>query len=137
MCSSDLLVHNFLRLLAGKGRAGSIPGIRDEFQALVDRAQGRVAVELTTAYELSDEEAEIQRAAIAQAERVVVLADGSKLGTATAAIVANAGAACVRPRGLRFLGWLGCQQPWLPGSAAPCGSGLRILGLRVVRVVRV
>jgi len=54
---ADELVHNFLRLLAGKGRAGQIPGIRDEFQALVDRAQGRVAVELTTAYELSDDEA--------------------------------------------------------------------------------
>ena len=54
---ADALVHNFLRLLAGKGRAGQIPGIRDEFQALVDRAQGRVAVELTTAYELSDDEA--------------------------------------------------------------------------------
>jgi ATP synthase F1 delta subunit len=54
---SDQLVHNFLRLIAAKGRAGQIPGIRDEFQALVDRAQGRVAVELTTAFELSDDEA--------------------------------------------------------------------------------
>jgi ATP synthase F1 delta subunit len=54
---SDELVHNFLRLTALKGRAGQIPGIRDEFQALVDRAQGRVAVELTTAFELSDDEA--------------------------------------------------------------------------------
>ena len=54
---ADPLVHNFLRLLAEKGRAAQIPGVRDEFQALVDRAQGRVAVELTTAYELSDEEA--------------------------------------------------------------------------------
>jgi F-type H+-transporting ATPase subunit delta len=54
---SDELVHNFLRLIAAKGRAGQIPGIRDEFQALVDRAQGRVAVELTTAFELSDDEA--------------------------------------------------------------------------------
>ncbi len=54
---SDDLVHNFLRLIATKGRAGQIPGIRDEFQALVDRAQGRVAVELTTAFELSDDEA--------------------------------------------------------------------------------
>ncbi len=54
---ADVLVRNFLRLLAGKGRAGQIPGIRDEFQALVDREQGRVAVELTTAYALSDEEA--------------------------------------------------------------------------------
>jgi ATP synthase F1 delta subunit len=54
---SDELVHNFLRLIAAKGRAGQIPGIRDEFQTLVDRAQGRVAVELTTAFELSDDEA--------------------------------------------------------------------------------
>jgi F-type H+-transporting ATPase subunit delta len=54
---SDELVHNFLRLIAAKGRSGQIPGIRDEFQALVDRAQGRVAVELTTAFELSDDEA--------------------------------------------------------------------------------
>ena len=54
---SDELVHNFLRLIASKGRAGQIPGIRDEFQALVDRAQGRVAVELTTAFELSEDEA--------------------------------------------------------------------------------
>jgi len=54
---ADPLVHNFLRLLGEKGRAGQIPGVRDEFEALVDRAQGRVAVELTTAYELSDDEA--------------------------------------------------------------------------------
>ena len=54
---ADDLVHNFLRLIATKGRAGQIPGIRDEFQALVDRAQGRVAVELTTAFALSDDEA--------------------------------------------------------------------------------
>jgi F-type H+-transporting ATPase subunit delta len=54
---ADEFVHNFLRLLAEKGRSGQIPGIRDEFQALVDRAQGRIAVELTTAFELSDDEA--------------------------------------------------------------------------------
>ena len=54
---ADPLVHNFLRLVAEKGRAGEIAGMRDELQALVDRAQGRVAVELTTAFELSDDEA--------------------------------------------------------------------------------
>jgi len=64
---SDPLVHNFLRLLAMKGRAGQIPGIRDEFQALVDRAQGRVAVELTTAFELTDDEAASIVAQIEQA----------------------------------------------------------------------
>ncbi len=54
---ADELVRNFLRLVAGKGRAGQVAGMRDELQALVDRAQGRVAVELTTAFELSDAEA--------------------------------------------------------------------------------
>jgi F-type H+-transporting ATPase subunit delta len=54
---ADELVRNFLRLIAAKGRAGQVTGIRDEFQALVDRAQGRIAVELTTAFELSDDEA--------------------------------------------------------------------------------
>ena len=34
---ADALVHNFLRLIAGKGRAGQIPGIRDEFQAHIDQ----------------------------------------------------------------------------------------------------
>ncbi|MGZ8687723.1 MAG: ATP synthase F1 subunit delta [Gaiellaceae bacterium] len=54
---ADELVRNFLRLIAQKGRAGQVAGIRDEFQALVDSAQGRIAVELTTAFELSDDEA--------------------------------------------------------------------------------
>ncbi len=54
---ADELVRNFLHLIAAKGRAGQVAGIRDEFQALVDRAQGRIAVELTTAFELTDDEA--------------------------------------------------------------------------------
>lgn len=54
---ADELVRNFLRLIAEKGRSGQIPAIHEELQALVDRAQGRVAVELTTAFELSDDEA--------------------------------------------------------------------------------
>jgi F-type H+-transporting ATPase subunit delta len=53
----DDLVRNFVRLVALKGRAGQLPRIREEFQALVDAAAGRVAVELTTAYELPEEEA--------------------------------------------------------------------------------
>jgi F-type H+-transporting ATPase subunit delta len=54
---ADELVHNFVRVVAVKGRAGELPRIRDELQALVDAAAGRVAVELTTAYELPEEEA--------------------------------------------------------------------------------
>lgn len=54
---ADELVRNFLRLIVEKGRASQLVGIAAELQALVDRAQGRVNVELTTAFELSDEEA--------------------------------------------------------------------------------
>jgi F-type H+-transporting ATPase subunit delta len=54
---ADELVKNFVRLIAEKGRAGELPEIEAELQALVDRAQNRLAVELTTAHELSDEDA--------------------------------------------------------------------------------
>jgi DeoR/GlpR family transcriptional regulator of sugar metabolism len=40
--------------------------------------------------ELTDDEAEIQRTAIEQADRLIVMADGSKIGTATNAVVAAA-----------------------------------------------
>ena len=53
----DELVANFLRLVAEKGRAGSIEGIRAELDELVARAEGQLTVTLTTAYELSEEEA--------------------------------------------------------------------------------
>jgi F-type H+-transporting ATPase subunit delta len=54
--ASDL-VRNFLRLVAEKGRAGELAAMSRELAAIVDRAEGRIAVELTTAYELSDQEA--------------------------------------------------------------------------------
>jgi F-type H+-transporting ATPase subunit delta len=54
---ADELVRNFVRLAAEKGRAGEIPEISAELEALVARAQNRLAVELTTAHELSDAEA--------------------------------------------------------------------------------
>ena len=54
---ADELVVNFVRLVAGKGRAAELPSIQEELQALVDAAEGRVAVELTTAYELPEDEA--------------------------------------------------------------------------------
>jgi F-type H+-transporting ATPase subunit delta len=54
---ADELVRNFVRLVAGKGRAGELAAMNTELDALVARAQNRLAVELTTAYELSDDEA--------------------------------------------------------------------------------
>lgn len=53
----DELVSNFLRLVAEKGRAGSLEGIRAAFDEIVSRAQGQLTVTLTTAYELSENEA--------------------------------------------------------------------------------
>jgi F-type H+-transporting ATPase subunit delta len=54
---ADELVRNFVKLAAEKGRAGELPEVSAELDALVARAQNRLAVELTTAYELSDSEA--------------------------------------------------------------------------------
>src|SRR5687768_4441005 len=54
---ADELVRNFVLLVAEKGRAGELEEIYRELDQLVARAQGRLNVELTTAYELSDEEA--------------------------------------------------------------------------------
>jgi F-type H+-transporting ATPase subunit delta len=54
---ADELVRNFVRLVAEKGRAGELPAIREELDALVAQAQNRLTVELTTSYELSDDEA--------------------------------------------------------------------------------
>ncbi len=54
---AEPVVRNFVRVVASKGRAGQLRAIIEEFEAIVDREQGRIAVELTTAYELEDEEA--------------------------------------------------------------------------------
>ena len=54
---ADPVVRNFVRLVASKGRAGQLRSIAEAFEAIVDREQGRVKVELTTAFELDDKEA--------------------------------------------------------------------------------
>jgi F-type H+-transporting ATPase subunit delta len=54
----DELVRNFLLLVAEKGRAGELREIVREYDALVSREEGILDVELTTAVELSDDEAE-------------------------------------------------------------------------------
>jgi F-type H+-transporting ATPase subunit delta len=54
---ADPLVSNFLRVIAEKGRVGELAEMAAELDALVDESEGRVGVELTTAFELSDEEA--------------------------------------------------------------------------------
>jgi F-type H+-transporting ATPase subunit delta len=52
------LVRNFLRLTAEKGRVAEIEEIAREFDRLVAREERRLDVELTTAFELSDDEAQ-------------------------------------------------------------------------------
>ena len=51
------IVRNFLKLLAEKGRITEIDEIERELDRLVAREQGQISVELTTAQELTDEEA--------------------------------------------------------------------------------
>ena len=56
---ADELVRNFLRLVVEKGREAEIEDIYRELDALVAAEQKRLNVELTTAFELSDEEARL------------------------------------------------------------------------------
>ncbi len=65
---SEELVRNFLLLTVEKGRGGELDEIAREFERLVAAEERRLEVELTTALELSDEEAqeivaEIERSA--------------------------------------------------------------------------
>lgn len=60
------LFANFLRLVAEKGRAGEIEEIAAEFERLIAREERRLTVELTTARELTDDEAS---AIVAQIEK--------------------------------------------------------------------
>ena len=61
------LFANFLRLVAEKGRAGEIVEIAAEFERLMAKEERRLTVELTTARELTDEEAQEIVAQIEQA----------------------------------------------------------------------
>ena len=57
LADADELVRNFVLLAAEKGRAGEIAEIAREFDRLVAAQEKRLEVELTTAVELTDEEA--------------------------------------------------------------------------------
>jgi len=63
---ADELVRNLLRVLAQRGRAAEVDEVEREFERLVAREEGRIEVELTTAVELSDDEA---RQIVGQIER--------------------------------------------------------------------
>jgi len=57
LLSGEELVRNFLLLLAEKNRAGEIEEVAREFEQLVAKEEGILDVQLTTAVELSDDEA--------------------------------------------------------------------------------
>ena len=63
---ADPLVLNLLRLLVEKGRSGEVAQVADEYERMAAAEEGELSVELTTAYELSDEEA---RAIVGQIEQ--------------------------------------------------------------------
>jgi F-type H+-transporting ATPase subunit delta len=63
---TDQLVRNFLRVAIEKHRAGDLREIHREFERLVAELERRLTVELTTAFELSDDEA---RQIVQQIER--------------------------------------------------------------------
>ena len=54
---SDELVRNFLRVVAARGRGGQIEEIVREFDSLYAAEEQVLNVELSTAYELSDDDA--------------------------------------------------------------------------------
>jgi F-type H+-transporting ATPase subunit delta len=54
---ADELVRNFVLLLAERGRAAEIEEVHREFEELVTELEGELKVQLTTAIELSDDEA--------------------------------------------------------------------------------
>jgi F-type H+-transporting ATPase subunit delta len=60
------LFRNFLLVVADKGRIGELEEIAKEFERLMAREERRLSVELTTARELTDDEA---RAIVEQIER--------------------------------------------------------------------
>ena len=57
LVGADELVRNFLLLTAEKGRVGEIEEIAREFDHLVAAEERRLKLDLTTAYELSDDDA--------------------------------------------------------------------------------
>jgi F-type H+-transporting ATPase subunit delta len=61
------LFKNFLLLTAEKGRAGELEEIAKEFERLMAREERRLDVELTTARELTDDEARVIVGQIEQA----------------------------------------------------------------------
>lgn len=57
LSGGNVLFQNFVRLLAEKGRIAEVEDVHEEFGRLIAREERVLELELTTAVELSDEEA--------------------------------------------------------------------------------
>ncbi|HSB37850.1 MAG TPA: ATP synthase F1 subunit delta [Gaiellaceae bacterium] len=57
LAGGEQLLRNFLLVLVDKGRTGSLEEIAREFERLIAQHEGVIHAEVTTAVELSDEEA--------------------------------------------------------------------------------
>jgi len=67
LAEADELFRNFVRLLADKGRIDQVEEVHEEFERLIAREERVLKLELTTAVELSDAEAEEIRKKIEKA----------------------------------------------------------------------
>jgi F-type H+-transporting ATPase subunit delta len=67
LSGGEELLRNFLLVLADKGRTGQLEEIAREFERLIAEHEGVVHAELTTAVELSDDEAQKLLSQIEQA----------------------------------------------------------------------
>jgi F-type H+-transporting ATPase subunit delta len=67
LAEADELVRNFVRLLVDKGRIDQIEDVHEEFERLIAREERVLKLELTTAVELSEAEAEEIRKKIEEA----------------------------------------------------------------------
>jgi F-type H+-transporting ATPase subunit delta len=85
------LFKNFLLLIAEKGRAGELEDVAHEFERLMAREERRLTVELTTARELTDDEAKAIVAQIEQAAGRTVEATRSVDPDLVGGIVLQAG----------------------------------------------
>ena len=91
MGDADELLRNFVLLVSEKGRASEIEEIYREFDALVAAEQKRLIVELTTAYDLSDEEASSFLSKIEQSSGRIVEATRKVDSSLIGGIVLQAG----------------------------------------------
>ena len=74
LAGADELVRNFVLLATERGRGSELGQIHRELERLVAAEEGRLDVELTTAYELSDDEADQILRQIEQASGRTVVA---------------------------------------------------------------